>query len=654
MPLEVPVASRFGRHLVEYLCDHDFDSAHVTHVQQPYGGKVARRYPTPDGELNTVRETTTHEQGLPHGFAFIVKRLFDNQPRPILPVFQNTCYPPNQPTREALVSARPGDRRSGQGVGRAGAGGGGRLRRIEPLRGRRGAGPQAAGRAGEQGRGDAYSALPKERLYSATSESLNWVAVGGAMEQDALQFDLVDYVPVYRTPANTGGGWAFGRWQIRGHVHAETRTEPGADGGRPGHADGRPAAPLLDAVRRGRRDGHARRSKPVRLMGEDLVLYKDQSGNYGLVDRHCPHRRADMSYGWVEECGLRCNYHGWKFDHTGACIDQPFEEIAHPDARFKERITIKAYPVEARAGLLWAYMGPQPAPRCRTGSRSPGATASSRSCMTEIPCNWFQCQENSIDPVHFEWLHDNWGQRLRGQTNGTKPPTPPAGRASTSSSTASPTAVFARASPSRTSCGRSAASCLWPNCLFTGNHFEWRVPIDDDNTLSVGWFFDRVPEEMEPFRQERIPYWYGPIKDEQTGRWLDSHVMNQDFVAWVGQGTIADRTQEHLGESDRGIILMRRRMLEEAEKVRAGRSPKSHHSRPAGGAIRRAADHRPRLLPGRVLDARRGRRQRRRSAIRSQFVFQAGQPEEITAAYREAMGMDPDGTPRLSEAGVSV
>src|SRR5207245_10779345 len=98
-----------------------------------------------------------------------------------------------------------------------------------------------------------------------------------------------------------------------------------------------------------------------RLLGEDLVGYEDEGGNYGLVDRHCPHRRADMSYGWVEECGLRCNYHGWKFDHTGVCIHQPFEEISHPDAHFNERIRIKAYPVEAKGGLLWAYLGPQPA-----------------------------------------------------------------------------------------------------------------------------------------------------------------------------------------------------------------------------------------------------------------------------------------------------
>ena len=83
-------------------------------------------------------------------------------------------------------------------------------------------------------------------------------------------------------------------------------------------------------------------TRAVRLFGEDLVLYKDGSGTYGLIDRHCPHRRADMSYGFIEECGLRCNYHGWLFDETGRCTQQPFEDIAHPEARFKDRVTIKA------------------------------------------------------------------------------------------------------------------------------------------------------------------------------------------------------------------------------------------------------------------------------------------------------------------------
>jgi 5,5'-dehydrodivanillate O-demethylase len=391
--------------------------------------------------------------------------------------------------------------------------------------------------------------------------------------------------------------------------------------------------------------------KPVRLMGEDLVLYKDQSGNYGLVDRHCPHRRADISYGWVEDCGIRCNYHGWKFDQTGACIDQPFEEIAHPDARFKERITIKAYPVEERAGLLWAYMGPRPTPEVPVWEPFTWGNGFVQIVMSEIPCNWFQCQENSIDPVHFEWLHDNWGRLLRGQIDGKKPPTHL--RIAFDEFDYGFTYKRIREGQSEQdelwTVGRT---CLWPNCLFTGNHFEWRVPIDDDNTLSVGWFFDRVPEEMEPFRQERIPYWYGPIKDEKTGRWLDSHVMNQDFVAWVGQGMVADRTQEHLGESDRGVILMRRRLLEEAERVRDGLEPKA--------VIRDASLARRVDLPivGRdfflagysmrdVADGNAGFR------YPKSFVFQAGQPPEITEAYRDAMGMNPDGTPRLREASVS-
>jgi 5,5'-dehydrodivanillate O-demethylase len=114
--------------------------------------------------------------------------------------------------------------------------------------------------------------------------------------------------------------------------------------------------------------------------------------------------------------------------------------------------------------------------------------------------------------------------------------------------------------------------CLWPNALYTG-HFEWRVPIDDENTLSVAWFVDPVPGDA-PFEQQRIPYWHSPIKDEATGRWISSHTMQQDFIAWVGQGTIADRTQEHLGESDRGVIMIRRRFQDDMKIIADGGEPK--------------------------------------------------------------------------------
>src|SRR3954452_3764837 len=155
-------------------------------------------------------------------------------------------------------------------------------------------------------------------------------------------------------------------------------------------------------------------TKPVRLMGENLVLYKDLSGTYGLIDRQCPHRRADMAYGWVEECGLRCSYHGWLFSERGQCLQQPFEEIAHPEARFKDRIAVKAYPVEAKAGLLWAYLGPAPAPLVPTWEPFTWTNGFVQIVFAEVPCNWLQAQENSIDPVHFEWLHSNWSRVLKG------------------------------------------------------------------------------------------------------------------------------------------------------------------------------------------------------------------------------------------------
>jgi 3-O-methylgallate 3,4-dioxygenase len=212
VPMDVPVASRFGRYLIEYLCDHDFDVAHTTHVQQQYGGRIARRYPTPDGELNAVRETPPHDQGLPHGFAFIVKRLFNNQPRPILPVFQNTCYPPNQPSAkrsyqfgQAIASAIKAWNEPAR-VAVIASGGLSHFVVDEEL-------DRKILTALEHKDADTLKSLPKERLFSATSESLNWVALGGVMEKEPLNFELLDYVPVYRTPANTGGGWAFGRWK---------------------------------------------------------------------------------------------------------------------------------------------------------------------------------------------------------------------------------------------------------------------------------------------------------------------------------------------------------------------------------------------------------------------------------------------------------
>jgi 5,5'-dehydrodivanillate O-demethylase len=370
-----------------------------------------------------------------------------------------------------------------------------------------------------------------------------------------------------------------------------------------------------------------RPTKAVRLMGEDLVLYRDGSGEYGLLDRHCPHRRADLSYGIAEDCGLRCSYHGWLFDHSGRCLQQPFEEVARPEARFKDKIRTTAYPVAAKAGLVWAYLGPATAPLIPDWDlyHEPGYR---QIVFAEIPCNWFQAQENSIDPVHFEWLHSNWSAALRGR----------GGRAPTHLKVEFDEFewgfVYRRVRSDTTednelwTVGRV---CLWPNCLYTSK-FEWRVPIDDERTLHVAWFNERVPGEA-PFEQARIPYWHGPITDPATGGFITSHVMNQDFVAWVGQGTIADRTKEHLGESDRGIILFRRRMLEESAAVAAGRDPK--------GVIRDPDKNQALYLPrvGRDTAPAAG-------PTPATFVFHAGQPreivEEMQRIWAERSGTRPD------------
>jgi len=212
VPMDVPVPSVFGRYLIEYLIEHDFDVAHVRDVKPLYGGRVARRYPTRNGELQYVRETPPREQGLPHGVSFVVKRLFDNRPRPILPVFQNTCYPPNQPTpRRAFatgqaIAAAIRQWREPARVAIVASGGLSHFVVDEEL-------DRSLLTALEKNDSAALTAIPRHRLHSAASEALNWVALGGAMHASSLKMELLAYVPVYRSPAATGGGWAFARWR---------------------------------------------------------------------------------------------------------------------------------------------------------------------------------------------------------------------------------------------------------------------------------------------------------------------------------------------------------------------------------------------------------------------------------------------------------
>lgn len=311
--------------------------------------------------------------------------------------------------------------------------------------------------------------------------------------------------------------------------------------------------------------------KPLRLLGEDLVLYKDLSGNFGLVDRHCPHRRADLSYGFVEDCGIRCNYHGWLFNEEGRCIEQPFEDTVQPEVRFKDKVRATAYPVKVQRGLLWAYLGPQPAPLLPNWEPFFWENGFVQVITANVPCNWFQAQENAIDPVHFEWMHTNWSRRLKGQTGPyAKRHIRVDFREFEHGFTYHRLVEGMPEDHERWTTGRIA---LWPNCLGPNQHFEWRVPVDDENMLFVAWHYTPVPLERRPYSQKRIPTWHAPVVDPLTGRFLTTHIDNQDFVAWAGQGRIADRTKEHLSLSDRGITLMRKRFFDDLKRIERGEEP---------------------------------------------------------------------------------
>jgi len=154
-----------------------------------------------------------------------------------------------------------------------------------------------------------------------------------------------------------------------------------------------------------------RKAVPRRLLGEDLVVFRDGAGQVGVVERHCPHRRADMSIAVVEEHGIRCGYHGWRYDQSGACVEQPAEP------RLNARMRIGAYPAEELGGLVWVYMGPQPAPLLPRFDMFVWDGVLRDIGQARLDFNWLQAMENSVDPYHVEWLHAhfmNWWRRLDG------------------------------------------------------------------------------------------------------------------------------------------------------------------------------------------------------------------------------------------------
>ncbi|MGA2394328.1 MAG: Rieske 2Fe-2S domain-containing protein [Candidatus Lustribacter sp.] len=323
--------------------------------------------------------------------------------------------------------------------------------------------------------------------------------------------------------------------------------------------------------------------RQIRILGEDLVVYRDGSGRYGLVPEQCPHRGASLAYGFIEEDGIRCPYHGWKFDTSGACVEQPFEP--HPEKLMKLACR-PPYAVQALAGLLWGYMGPLPAPLLPRWEMlvSDQGTRS----IVVLPlheCNWLQAQENSVDPVHTYYLH---AQTLLRQPEEVR------------SENAGAIAYFARPiteydfelehHPAWTGIRKvrhyggdnpqieHGHPAVFPNILVAPQSgamvMHFRVPVDDTHTR-IFWVEFTASKNDESVVQpdDQIPVTYEAHPRRPDGRYTLRTFISQDLMAWETQGKVYNRSSELLGASDRGVTMLRKLLREQIDLVEAGGEP---------------------------------------------------------------------------------
>jgi len=348
-------------------------------------------------------------------------------------------------------------------------------------------------------------------------------------------------------------------------------------------------------------------TKAVRILGESLVLYKDRQGRLGLVDEACAHRRVNLLYGIPEADGLRCPYHGWLYDRMGQCLEMPAEAA---DSTFKCRVKIKAYPVEELGGLIFAYLGPEPVPLVPRWYPFVLENALRDIGWAVVPCNWLQVMENSLDPVHGEYLHRYFSnyvlERLghledKGSLRGAggKPGRPmgktPDNYWRSGAKVVHHTKVgfnifehgitkhrLLQGEEEETSPSwRIGHPILFPNYEHGagGGGFQIRVPMDDTHTYYL-WYNCRskLPgEENLEQAPEDIPLYRVPLPGVDAGGvpvWelLDNN-SGQDNMAWMSQGPRAQRHLEMLGESDVGIILFRRLLSQQLKVMEEGKDP---------------------------------------------------------------------------------
>ncbi len=338
----------------------------------------------------------------------------------------------------------------------------------------------------------------------------------------------------------------------------------------------------------------------VKLLGEQLVCFRDTNGKIGLIDEFCAHRGVSLWFGRNEECGLRCPYHGWKYDVTGRCVDLPSEGDAGP---MRKRIKLKSYPCIELGGLIWAYMGPpglKPEPPGIEWAQVPPERRFVSKRLQE--CNYLQAMEGGIDSSHVSFLHSAALQRdplfvgSKGNEYNERDHMPefdivdfPGGLLIGARRNAEGGRYYWRITPwimpSHTIIPPRAGHPL-------GAHV-W-VPIDDQNCWA--WSINYHPrrplteKELEAMKSGRgihvayLPGTFVPLQNKRNDYLMDREsqrsgasfsgvegIAMQDASLQESMGAIQDRTRENLCPTDRGIVLARKKLLEAAQANREGK-----------------------------------------------------------------------------------
>lgn len=333
--------------------------------------------------------------------------------------------------------------------------------------------------------------------------------------------------------------------------------------------------------------------KLVKVLGEDLVLFRKPDGECGLIDSRCPHRGASLAAGYVDQEGLRCPYHGWLFSPSGQCLDQPCEPA---ESRFKDRIRQVSYPVEELGGLIFAYMGPAPVPMLPRLDVLVATNGKRRPAFARyVPSNWLQLVDNHQDPTHTTVLHrevQTWLQPPEchyfdtelgsiavavrdGPEQGTRYVREVHFFAPTGMKVPIPDTT------EKTIQGPSTIRCVWVVPVDDYNSVEWEVlfaPFDaEGRPTPFNYDADPALYEMpvpQPF-QEYIRPGAPAYPDYFSGGARGATViLRQDTLTQASQGRLQPRELEHLASSDRGVMKSRRIIKECIDAVARGEDPR--------------------------------------------------------------------------------